>query len=136
MPECIRCFCIKPNSAFGRRKDTISGRQGVCKICMKATKDRFVEALKDSKGNAKKNKYVPCNATVKEVKDAFTGKCEMCGILEEECFQRLHMDHCHETGNFRGWLCYNCNNLLGRARDSEGILMRAIDYLKKHKGEK
>jgi len=39
------------------------------------------------------------------------------------------IDHNHDSGEFRGVLCTNCNSLLGMARDSKSILEAAIDYL-------
>lgn len=32
------------------------------------------------------------------------GKCWACGKVA-----KLQMDHCHDTGAFRGWLCRSCN---------------------------
>jgi mannose-6-phosphate isomerase-like protein (cupin superfamily) len=40
-----------------------------------------------------------------------------------------HVDHDHETGKIRGLLCAKCNVMIGMARNSQGILARAIDYL-------
>ena len=40
------------------------------------------------------------------------------------------IDHNHETGEFRGILCLNCNSLLGMAKDSEQVLKSAIKYLR------
>ncbi len=39
------------------------------------------------------------------------------------------IDHNHDSGEFRGVLCTNCNSLLGMAKDSKSILEAAIDYL-------
>ena len=39
------------------------------------------------------------------------------------------LDHCHETNEFRGWLCQSCNRSLGAFKDSVATLLRAIDYL-------
>jgi hypothetical protein len=35
----------------------------------------------------------------------------------------------------RGLLCYNCNLLLGNAKDKINLLTSAIDYLKRHQEE-
>ncbi len=43
------------------------------------------------------------------------------------------MDHCHESGRFRGWLCSACNSALGHAKDSPHHLQAAIAYLEKHR---
>lgn len=91
--------------------------------------DRFAVALVDSRGQAKKGDYAPCNATVEELKAAFSGRCAICAVPELELNKKLHMDHDHTTGEFRGWLCYLCNNMLGLARDSEDILINALHYL-------
>lgn len=37
-------------------------------------------------------------------------------------------DHDHRTGNFRGWLCRNCNSALGKI-DTITKLKKAILYL-------
>jgi hypothetical protein len=61
-----------------------------------------------------------------------------CGICR--CDLRLldprhvHTDHCHTTGLVRGIICKSCNHLLGNARDSQEILLAAINYLEKHNG--
>lgn len=43
----------------------------------------------------------------------------------------LHLDHCHVTGLFRGWLCHNCNTALGLLGDSQEGLLRALEYLRR-----
>lgn len=55
-------------------------------------------------------------------------KCEICGKTPKG---RLHIDHCHKTGAYRGFLCDACNNGLGRFRDSVTRLRNAIAYLEK-----
>lgn len=54
------------------------------------------------------------------------GTCPLC--LKED--QRLVWDHCHETNEFRGYICSHCNLLLGHAFDDASTLERAIGYLK------
>ena len=39
------------------------------------------------------------------------------------------IDHNHNSGEFRGVLCTNCNTLLGMAKDNKDILFAAINYL-------
>jgi hypothetical protein len=53
--------------------------------------------------------------------------CELC---EQPPGKRsLHLDHDHETGAFRGWLCSNCNSGLGLFRDNPRLLRKAAKYL-------
>lgn len=55
--------------------------------------------------------------------------CEICqGPFEKG----PELDHCHSTGNLRGWLCGKCNRMLGLVNDSISILQEAIKYLEKH----
>ena len=51
--------------------------------------------------------------------------CETCGRETAQlCF-----DHCHQTGNFRGWLCQRCNAGLGMAGDLPELCRRWAEYL-------
>jgi iron-sulfur cluster repair protein YtfE (RIC family) len=43
--------------------------------------------------------------------------------------KKLAVDHNHETGKIRGLLCVNCNNGLGRFKDSALLTDRATKYL-------
>jgi RNase P subunit RPR2 len=45
----------------------------------------------------------------------------------------LVIDHNHETGNARTWICDSCNTGLGRFKDDIGLLKEAINYLEKFK---
>lgn len=88
---------------------------------------RCTRALGTSKCEAKKGGHEPCNATIQELNAAFTGKCHLCG--KPEGAKWLHMDHCHETGRFRGWLCENCNRSLGLLEDNPALIERGAGYL-------
>lgn len=56
--------------------------------------------------------------------------CAICGYsdLTNSKFFPV-VDHCHDTGIVRGLLCMNCNNGLGKFRDSCRLLQNAIEYL-------
>jgi Autographiviridae endonuclease VII len=55
------------------------------------------------------------------------GKCAICGEFPNK---KLCHDHDHDTGLIRGLLCHNCNTGLGHFKDSEKLLLKAIEYLK------
>ena len=57
------------------------------------------------------------------------GKCQCCGRID-----KLHLDHCHNTGAYRGFTCKNCNVGFGHLGDSVEGLERALQYLKKANG--
>lgn len=57
--------------------------------------------------------------------------CEICGRHEDDVpHSTLTLDHCHTTEAHRGWLCLQCNALLGYAADDIQVLRKAIKYLK------
>jgi hypothetical protein len=43
--------------------------------------------------------------------------------------ERMHLDHCHQSGQVRGVLCRNCNVALGLMADNPERLRRAAEYL-------
>jgi hypothetical protein len=54
------------------------------------------------------------------------GTCMACGSKPGIC-----MDHCHDTGEIRGFLCHGCNKLLGFAKSSQDTLLGCIRYLRR-----
>jgi hypothetical protein len=56
------------------------------------------------------------------------GLCEICG---GQTVKRLSLDHNHETGEFRGFLCGNCNTALGLVQDDPWVLRRMLKYLER-----
>ena len=87
---------------------------------------RCVRALQASKVQARKRGHAPCNATVEELMEAFDGHCVICGRHEAELSRRVNMDHCHFTGDFRGWLCQPCNAGVGLLRDDPGGILNYL----------
>ena len=73
--------------------------------------------------------YVPCNATVEELEASWTGACKICGARSGERKMGLAMDHDHSSGNFRGFLCTQCNTAIGSMRDNPKLLIAAAAYL-------
>lgn len=56
--------------------------------------------------------------------------CENCNQLPGA--KGLALDHDHETGTFRGWLCTPCNTAIGALGDTVEALERATDYLRRN----
>lgn len=55
--------------------------------------------------------------------------CEVCqshGIIV--------FDHCHLSGNFRGWICDRCNKVLGLVKDNPKTLRELAVYIEKANG--
>lgn len=58
-----------------------------------------------------------------------SGRCNICSSTRDD----LCIDHNHITGQVRSLLCTNCNTLIGLSHESEDILLKSIEYLKKWK---
>ena len=121
-----------------------SGARKTCSVCKEdfyvpEGSHRAVNYCKPcrSKYNAamhilRKNNPVPDNPS-----------CECCGKSAEDLtiyydgsnnpMSPWRLDHCHESGEFRGWVCNNCNVGLGRFYDDVGLLEKAIDYIQKNR---
>jgi integrase len=56
-------------------------------------------------------------------------RCEVCG----ESRVKIHFDHCHQSGRFRGWICFHCNAALGHVRDNPNRLRKLAAYLERTK---
>lgn len=57
------------------------------------------------------------------------GCCNICGKHQSEMKKALNVDHNHATGKVRGLLCIKCNVGVGAFKDSQELLLRAVDYL-------
>jgi hypothetical protein len=60
------------------------------------------------------------------------GLCEICN-KKNDSRRGLALDHNHETGQIRGFLCGRCNKALGGLYEDIDILMAMIAYIKKYK---
>lgn len=60
------------------------------------------------------------------------GVCEICRKPESRG-RRLSLDHDHQTGAIRGFLCSRCNLLLGNADDDPERLLSAAKHLQQGK---
>lgn len=59
------------------------------------------------------------------------GRCCICNELPtgKGINGILHIDHCHATNSFRGFLCHSCNKGLGQFKDNAQLLRLAAIYL-------
>lgn len=103
--ECAKRHYRKYASKYSRLK-----REYVAK-----NKERLLAAQRKNRGLPEPTR--PCPAL-----------CECCGGSATGKGS-LHLDHCHKTGKFRGWLCHRCNFGLGHFFDDPERLKLAIKYL-------
>lgn len=56
--------------------------------------------------------------------------CEICNRpFGPGKWEGPRWDHNHRTGQFRGWLCHQCNVALGLLQDSPELLRKAANYV-------
>jgi Recombination endonuclease VII len=60
------------------------------------------------------------------------GVCALCKVPGKMGkYDKLDVDHDHETGRVRGLLCITCNHALGVLGDNSAALERALAYVKR-----
>lgn len=108
-----------------RAKDRYEQNVGKILADRKVGMGKVLRALQKSNESAKLHGYMPCSASPEEVYAALTDVCYVpnCGRTP----RTLQLEHCHKTGEFRGWACNRCNAALGRLRDDMNALQ---EYLK------
>lgn len=110
--------------AANREKRLEASRRNVDQRKRWAAADRLRDPEKHRRKNRRQN-------GVPEPTRPRPERCELCGERPNECGNgaTLHVDHCHTTGVFRGWLCRRCNVALGLLRDSADLCISAANYL-------
>lgn len=67
------------------------------------------------------------------------GTCAICKRPEtathDGLVKRLAIDHCHSTGQIRGFLCFRCNSAVGNMGEDAARMRAAADYIEAHHGE-
>lgn len=147
---CCTCKVEKPLEDYHRSKKHPLGRGYQCKVCVRARHSRkwHDEQKHDVERRERMRAYhQEYNRAAQLRKYGLTqeeydwllflqdGQCAICKKTPEQSGltgrngQRLHVDHCHDTGVVRGLLCTRCNTLLGMAGDSPECLRAAIYYL-------
>lgn len=63
---------------------------------------------------------------------AQNGVCAICKTAPSGVKNFPMVDHCHTTGMVRGLLCSNCNQAIGKLKDSPDLLRAAMVYLLSH----
>lgn len=132
--QCTKCEEYKEEELFGDRIEKENGKRSECYAC---TEDRASAWRERNPDRVKVNKRVQYIRR----RDLLTRKvgvdCEICRIsfnleiaVGAKNSDAPHWDHNHGTEQFRGWLCHNCNVLLGHAGDNPEILNRAEEYLR------
>lgn len=118
--RCTKCDCVKPISEFYKLRDKYV--QSWCRECVQTR----------AREHTIKESYGVTQAEFLHENQKRDFRCDICKQLPEQAVARvkyLGVDHCHETGTVRGYLCVTCNSLIGMARDNPELLRKAAEYL-------
>ena len=136
---CRGCRKPKPLIEFYRTTDNSTGFRARCKSCttkqnkawrkVNPKKHRAIVRRANHRNNLSK-RFGITEAQFDELWSRCDGRCAICGDAESRD-RRLSLDHDHETGELRGFLCSRCNLILGQVKDSPELLERAVVYLKR-----
>jgi len=81
-----------------------------------------------------KKKYGITEETYRELVDQSKGVCPICKEGIDILNPKGHaVDHDHETGKVRAFLCGRCNMAIGGLRDSPELLREAANYIEEHR---
>jgi hypothetical protein len=125
---CYKCGEEKTLDNFMVRVETKNRKEyrNECKQCKNAETKRASQL---------KREYASCKPTIDD-------ECIICQRTEREIkdsgrfSQTINpktvwtLDHCHDTGQFRGWICNYCNMMLSRADDNPTVLERGAMYIR------
>lgn len=95
---------------------------------MKSYRER-PEFQEQRRGYKRKHKYGITTEDFDRLFDSQGQRCAICKTADPGT-RTWCVDHDHITNQVRGILCYNCNILLGHAKDDVTILESAVEYLK------
>jgi len=139
MKQCTKCKQWKPESSFYKAEKGKPNLRNPCKSCInERVKNHYrkPKAKRVHRNSRLKKKF---GITVEDYDRMLinqNGVCAICNQPETKANQfgiiRLAVDHNHKTGRVRGLLCTNCNNGLGRMKDSKELLLKAALYLEQH----
>ena len=128
--RCPDCQELRLLEDFPRNKSSRDGRHTYCKPCHNARSKETVDRLYGSG----KHYHLRRRYGIDEVDFdlMMLDQGDTCAL----CWERPaeHVDHDHVTGDVRGILCFNCNGMLGQARDRVDILLAGIRYLERSRG--
>lgn len=150
---CNRCNTYHPESFFSRTSrikiDGTRGSRAYCKQCewaerrtkytdrretiRKRAKERYKANPKyrlDARRYGLKRHYGITEEQYQALHSQQGGACFICKRDESQIlYNRLYVDHCHDSKVVRGLLCNQCNVGLGAFKDSPHLLVEAIKYL-------
>jgi hypothetical protein len=118
---CDRCFKRLPTSEHFQnnrhKKDNHITKRPSCRACRKVKEGVNISSADKTSW---KSKRPP---------DFSPFQCPICNKTTIAGISKIVLDHNHNTGKVRGYLCESCNTGIGRFDDNAEIIRRAISWL-------
>ena len=122
--KCATCLKDKPVDEFFKRTSLTDGYMECCKVCDRNRRLKYLYGISA-------DKYWEMVAKQDD-------RCDCCRLTKKEAKhpndKYWYVDHCHKTGNVRGLVCHNCNQLIGWA-EAVKDKVSVFDYLKRYSDE-
>jgi hypothetical protein len=151
--RCGKCGEVKEIGAFAKDRRIKSGRSARCQTCSNAYQGKWRGALpekdkergrlrraalrgvrrpgQDGSPHYNRSRLTGASPRLQDtIWAAQAGQCAICKDPQEH--KSAHLDHCHDSGVVRGFLCRGCNLGLGHFRDRPELLRGAAAYLGVH----
>ncbi len=125
---CIKCNTEQPIEQFNKmkykneNKDKPTEIKRTCRTCMRNHSNLVAQLRRENPKPDEHYKCPICDRGIEEI-----------GKYNQPRLQNWVLDHCHDTGTFRGRLCHHCNVGLGGFKDNLTRLKKAVEYMTKHK---
>lgn len=126
MKTCTSCNTEQPLESYSKASNTKDKLSYWCKSCC-AEKQRVDRSSRVAfyREMEYKRRYGITIDDYNRMYDQQSSCCKICG----QHFDRLCVDHCHNTGDVRGLLCRKCNVALGQFDDDIKLVSKALEYL-------
>lgn len=137
---CSVCKMLKPVTLFVGHPDQESFLPDVCKHC--SDQDRKSKNKANSMRVSLKSRLKKFNLTIEGYELLLAKQnnlCAICNLPERVSARgrkrmlRFAVDHDHKSGKVRGLLCASCNQGIGKFDEDTERMLRAIQYILKHR---
>jgi hypothetical protein len=113
------------------RKDT---KTGYCASCFHLNTDNIKSEYNSARwksGVSKKHHWSFRGAILSDQEIDYFNSQTQCGICDCDFTEsKKCLDHCHETGVYRGALCVQCNAALGKLGDNLDLVIARLQAYK------
>jgi hypothetical protein len=125
---CTDCHLEKNNDNFMFYKNRVNPTTKLCLYVNKKCMDCRRIYAKHKMMSVKQVKSLNIQRPVPSIYNPYL--CDCCKKLIVTT-RTIQLDHCHVKGEFRGWVCKECNISMGNLGDNIKGMIRVIKYMNK-----